>query len=261
MSKIRPPAVANQFYPANPEQLQQDINTYLQQARAVKLQPKALIVPHAGYIYSGPIAASAYVSLQDMRKRIKKVVLLGPSHHIPFAGLAVSTAHGFLTPLGTVPLDIEAIAKIESMPQVNYLDAAHEQEHSLEVQVPFLQTVLDDFKLIPLVVGDADQQSVAEVLNQLWGDEETLIIISSDLSHYLSYEQAQVIDRRASDAIEALQPELINHDMACGRNPLNGLLELLHTKNLQIKTLDLRNSGDTAGSKDRVVGYGAYAAY
>lgn len=261
MNTIRPPAVANQFYPANPEQLQQNINTYLQQARAVKLQPKALIVPHAGYIYSGPIAASAYVSLQDISQRIKKVVLLGPSHRVPFTGLAITRAHGFLTPLGTVPLDTETIARIESMPQLNYLEVAHEQEHSLEVQLPFLQTVLDDFKLIPLVVGDADHKSVAEVLDQLWGDEETLIIISSDLSHYLDYKQAQILDRRTSDAIESQQPELINHDMACGRNPLNGLLEQLHKKDLQIKTLDLRNSGDTAGSKDRVVGYGAYAAY
>lgn len=259
MINQRPAAVAGMFYPANAEQLRQDIDDYLGQTRPTNAAPpKAIIVPHAGYIYSGPIAASAYVNLRPLHRQIKKVVLLGPAHRVPFRGLAASSAEFFLTPLGKIKIDRAAIAAITHLPQVITLDKAHEQEHSLEVQLPFLQVVLDDFQLIPLIVGDANKKEVAEVLNLLWGGAETLIVISSDLSHYNSYTTAQHMDRATSVAIEKLQPENIHYDMACGRNPVNGLLEIARQKHLHAKTLDLRNSGDTAGDKNRVVGYGAY---
>lgn len=258
MNQIRPPAVAGMFYPGEKHQLQQDINRYLAAAEPLSKPPKALIVPHAGYIYSGPIAASAYINLLPARETIHKVVLLGPSHRVAFHGLAATSAQAFLTPLGTVPVDQTSLAKISSLPQVKQLDDAHAQEHSLEVHLPFLQTILEDFQLIPLVVGDASSTEVAEVLEQIWGGPETLIIISSDLSHYHSYTEARQLDQATSLAIENLQPEKIHYEMACGRNPVNGLLEIARQKGLHGKTLDLRNSGDTAGTKDRVVGYGAY---
>ena len=258
MTNLRQPAVAGMFYPADPEQLRHDIQDYLDHATVSDSAPKAIIAPHAGYIYSGPVAASAYASLSSVADKITKVVLLGPAHRVPFRGLAAPTSDGFVTPLGVVPIDQQAIEQILVLPQVISMDMAHAQEHSLEVHIPFLQMVLGDFELIPLVVGDADQEEVAEVLQMLWGGEETLIVISSDLSHYNSYEAACQMDRATSVAIERLQPEQIHYDMACGRNPVNGLLELARQKGLHAKTLDLRNSGDTAGPRDRVVGYGAY---
>lgn len=261
MSMIRPPAVAGMFYPANPSQLAEDIQAYLSSHHADTQPPKAIIAPHAGYIYSGPIAASAYACLAPLKDKIRRVVLLGPSHHVAFRGLAAPSVDGFSTPLGVIPIDHQAIADIEALPQVIISDEAHAQEHSLEVQLPFLQMLLSDFKLIPLVVGDADKTSVAEVLQHLWGGDETLIVISSDLSHYHNYATAQSMNRATSNAIEQLQPDDIHYDMACGRNPVNGLLEVARIKGLHAKTLDLRNSGDTAGSKDRVVGYGAYVLH
>ena len=258
MTHLRQPAVAGMFYPADPAQLRDEIEHFLQQVEVKDTPPKALIAPHAGYIYSGPIAASAYASLIPVADKIRKVVLLGPAHRIPFSGLATPSSDGFVTPLGTVPIDQQSLQRVQSLPQVISMDAAHQQEHSLEVHLPFLQMVLKDFELIPLVVGDASKEQVAEVLELLWGGEETLIVISSDLSHYNDYKTAQQMDRATSLAIERLQPEQIHYDMACGRNPVNGLLELAKLKGLHARTLDLRNSGDTAGPRDRVVGYGAY---
>ncbi|MCW9015081.1 MAG: AmmeMemoRadiSam system protein B [Gammaproteobacteria bacterium] len=258
MSKVRQAAVAGMFYPGDPGQLQRDITSYLADADSIEILPKAIIVPHAGYMYSGPIAASAYACLQAARHKIHKVILLGPAHRVPFAGLAAPSSDGFATPLGTIAVDQKAIDKIIHLPQVTRMDMAHEQEHSLEVQLPFLQMILDNFDLVPLVVGDAKSDEVAEVLDLLWGDDETLIVISSDLSHYQDYATAQKMDRSTSLAIEKLQPEHVHYDMACGRNPVNGLLTLAKQKGMHAKTLDLRNSGDTAGTKDRVVGYGAY---
>jgi AmmeMemoRadiSam system protein B len=227
-------------------------------APSMQPAPKAIVVPHAGYIYSGSIAASAYARLVPARERIKRVVLLGPSHRVAFNGLAVSSADFFRTPLGKIPLDKKAIESITRLPQVQILDEAHRMEHSLEVHLPFLQSILVEFSLIPIVVGDADSSQVAQVLEQLWGGEETLIVISSDLSHYHGYEIAQKMDRKTSNAIEALNPAGIGVDQACGRNPLNGLLVAAAHHGLRAMTLDLRNSGDTAGTRDRVVGYGAY---
>ncbi|HHO67686.1 MAG TPA: AmmeMemoRadiSam system protein B [Gammaproteobacteria bacterium] len=259
MIQIRQPAVAGMFYPDDPALLQQQVEDFLAgEEAAAGPPPKALIVPHAGYIYSGPVAARAYARLKPLRSRIRRVVLLGPAHRVAFRGLAASSARYFATPLGLVPVDQAAVEQILSLPQVQVLDEAHRDEHSLEVQLPFLQTVLDDFSLVPLVVGDAEPGEVAEVLEQLWDGDETLFVISSDLSHYHDYETARTIDSATSRAIEQLHPEAIHYEQACGRNPLNGLLLAARRHGLQAHTLDLRNSGDTAGPRDRVVGYGAY---
>ncbi|HFD80846.1 MAG TPA: AmmeMemoRadiSam system protein B [Gammaproteobacteria bacterium] len=260
MAQIREPAVAGMFYPAEPEVLQQQIEVMLAQENPEQPAPKALIVPHAGYIYSGPVAASAYAQLIPVRERIERVVLLGPAHRVAFRGLAATSAQYFATPLGLVRIDHEAQDAILDLPQVHVLDEAHREEHSLEVQLPFLQVTLQkDFGLVPLVVGDARAEEVAEVLERLWDGPETLILISSDLSHYHDYETARRMDRATSAAIEQLNPQAIDHDQACGRTPVSGLLVAARHHHLGARTLDLRNSGDTAGPRDQVVGYGAYA--
>ena len=255
---IRPPAVAGMFYPDAPAVLQQTVNTFLDETVATHSHPKAIIVPHAGYIYSGPVAASAYAQLQPAHDLIKKVVLLGPSHRVPFYGLATSSADYFQTPLGNIPLDRNTLDKLLKLKSVVQLDAAHQDEHSLEVHLPFLQAVLDDFMLIPLVVGEASPSDVSNVLDAVWGGPETLIVISSDLSHYHDYDTARAMDTHTSHAIETLDYQDIHSQDACGCYPLNGLLMSANKRGLQVKTLDLRNSGDTAGSRDQVVGYGAW---
>lgn len=258
MTMIRKPAVSDLFYPADRDVLQQMVTGYLDSATPHGAPPKALIAPHAGYIYSGPIAASAYASLARVADRIRRVVLLGPSHRVPFYGLATSEADYFRTPLGDIPVDRQALQALQGLPQVVQLEAAHAQEHSLEVQLPFLQVVLHEFDLLPLVVGDATGDQVAEVLARVWGGEETLIVISSDLSHYHDYLTAQRMDQVTSDAITTLHPERLDYEDACGRIPVQGLLLEAKRVGLRGELVDLRNSGDTAGSKDQVVGYGAY---
>ena len=258
MPTVRSPAVAGTFYPDDNHQLKKMINGLLADCRSDTPPPKALIVPHAGYIYSGPIAASAYARVASGRDTITRVVLLGPSHRVPFHGLAVSSARFFTTPLGSVPIDIEALAAIKHLPQVQTLDQAHQWEHSLEVNIPFLQVVLADFKLVPLVVGDASAEEVCEVLENLWGGPETLIVVSSDLSHYHDYETARRLDHSTSDAIIQFRPQDIHYEQACGRNPIAGLLTAAQHRAMRAEAVDLRNSGDTAGPRDKVVGYGAY---
>ncbi len=259
MSTVREPAVAGMFYPGNSRELHAMVQDLLQQVSPVDgPPPKAIIVPHAGYIYSGPVAASAYARLRQVRQTIEKVVLLGPSHRVGFPGLATSSATTFRTPLGDIPLDTETIAYLAALPQVRSLDQAHQLEHSLEVHLPFLQECLDHFKLVPLVVGDASADEVAEVLEQVWGGDETLIVISSDLSHYHDYDTAVRMDRKTSEAIEQLRPEALQYEDACGRIPITGLLKVAQHKHLVVENIDLRNSGDTAGPRDQVVGYGAY---
>ena len=259
MTQARHPAVAGLFYPADPRALRETVADFLAAAPVVATSaPKAIIVPHAGYIYSGPVAATAYACLGPVRGRVTRVVLLGPSHRVGFDGLALTSADSYMTPLGRVLIDAEAAAKLADLPQVRVLDAAHAQEHSLEVHLPFLQEVLGEFSLVPLVVGEAAPAEVGEVLERLWGGPETLIVISSDLSHYHDYATAQQLDRATSRAIEALRYEDIGYEDACGRNPVNGLLYVARQRGLHVRTVDLRNSGDTAGARDRVVGYGAY---
>ena len=254
---IRQPAVAGTFYPDSPGDLNQMISNLLSEADVNDLSPKALVVPHAGLIYSGPIAANAYRLLRSMAPAIRRVVLLGPSHRVPFHGMALPDCEAFATPLGQIPLDLDAMAALQSFNQVSVLDQAHKYEHSLEVQCPFLQSCLDEFKLVPIVVGDDSALSVAEVIEQLWGEQETLIIISSDLSHFHSYEEACYRDQQTAKAIEQLSSNLTG-GQACGCNPLNGMLKVAQRRGMDVITLDVRNSGDTAGDKSRVVGYGAF---
>lgn len=258
MSTVRHPAVAGLFYPANPDELRAVVKNYLEEAQSTNQTPKAIIAPHAGYIYSGPVAASAYARLRPARDTINRVVLLGPAHRMAFDGLAVSSAYYFETPLGVIPVDQVSINRLLTLPQVHILDQAHAQEHSLEVHLPFLQEVLSDFSLVPLVVGDATAEEVGEVLEMLWDGPETVIVISSDLSHYHDHETARKLDNATSRAIEALRPEDIHYEDACGRNPVNGLLHAARRHHLHASTIDLRNSGDTVGPSDQVVGYGAY---
>jgi AmmeMemoRadiSam system protein B len=258
MPTVRPPAVAGMFYPAEPGQLAHDVRHYLEEARPIDLVPKALIVPHAGYIYSGAIAASAYAALKVIAPRIRRVVLLGPTHRVAVRGLALPGADAFDTPLGRVMLDAAGARAIAQLPQVGISAQAHALEHSLEVQLPFLQSVLTDFTLLPLAVGMANAEEVAEVLETVWGGEETLIVISSDLSHYLPYTTAQQVDQATAQSILNLQ-QPIPHDQACGGTPISGLIVAAQKHRLSPHLLDLRNSGDTAGSHDRVVGYAAFA--
>lgn len=262
MQTVRTPAVAGLFYPADSDELHAQVQQFLAEATVpVEPPPKAIIAPHAGFIYSGPVAASAYARLCAARGIVTRVVLLGPAHRLGFRGLALSGMDVFETPLGRIAVDGDAIAQIQQLPDVGFLEQAHAQEHSLEVHLPFLQEVLGEFKLVPLVVGEANPPEVGAVLEVLWGGPETLIVISSDLSHYQNYQTARRVDGETSRAIEALSFEKIGYEQACGRNPVNGLLWVARRKNLRVETIDLRNSGDTAGTRDRVVGYGAYVIH
>jgi AmmeMemoRadiSam system protein B len=258
MPNTRPPAVAGSFYPADANTLAADVRALLASPAASDLTPKALIVPHAGYMYSGPVAASAYASLRTIASRIRRVILLGPTHRVPIHGMALPDADTFSTPLGPVALDTDAMRAIADLPQITVSAQAHAFEHALEVQLPFLQIALNDFTLLPLAVGDARTEDVAEVLLRLWGGTETLIVISSDLSHYLPYEVSRLVDQKTAQDILALRPG-ITHDEACGATPVNGLLLAARWHHLTPHLLDLRNSGDTAGPRDGVVGYAAFA--
>jgi AmmeMemoRadiSam system protein B len=261
MQSVRPAAVAGMFYPGSRGALTRDVQAYLAEAgthpEAKGPLPKLLIVPHAGYVYSGPVAASAYARLAAGRGVITRVVLFGPVHRVPVRGLALPASRCFETPLGIVDVDQEAVAAARRLPQVRESEAAHAAEHSLEVQLPFLQRALPRFTLLPFVVGDASAADVAAVIDALWGGPETLIVVSSDLSHYHPYREAQRLDRATADAILAAGPAL-DHEQACGATPINGLLLAARRRGLATGLIDLRNSGDTAGDRDRVVGYAAF---
>lgn len=256
---LRPPAVAGTFYSSNRNDLAAAVHGYLDEAPALTLTPKALIVPHAGHVYSGPIAATAFRLLVPLAQTISRVVLMGPCHRVAVDGLALSSADRFSTPLGEVDLDTAGAATLAELSCVGYSDAAHAQEHSLEVQLPFLQQTLGPFRLLPIVCGRATTAQVATVLDAVWGGPETLILISSDLSHFHDYETARRMDLQATRAIEELAPEKLADVNACGATPVRGLLQVARNRGLVETTLDVRNSGDTAGAKDRVVGYGAYS--
>ncbi|MBI3527582.1 MAG: AmmeMemoRadiSam system protein B [Betaproteobacteria bacterium] len=261
MNLVRAPAVAGAFYPGTVEGLQSQLSTLLASARAPDgRRPKALIAPHAGYVYSGSIAASAYAHLAPHRNDYSRVVLLGPAHRVRLRGLALPETTAFATPLGEISVDSEAGKALRRLPQVCVSDQAHALEHSLEVHLPFLQQTLAGFTLVPLAVGDASGQEIAEVLDLLWGGNETLIVVSSDLSHYLPYSQARLVDEQTARMILDLAPRL-NHEQACGATPVNGLLHTAERRGLRPELLDLRNSGDTAGDKNRVVGYASFAFY
>ncbi|MFY9657016.1 MAG: AmmeMemoRadiSam system protein B [Methylocystis sp.] len=274
---IRPAAVAGLFYPANASQLRSNVKALLEHAgspRAVTFAqnaaeavaveaspPKALIVPHAGYVYSGPVAGAAYRLLAKARGQITRVVLLGPSHRVAFAGMAATSASAYETPLGLVPIDQEWLSRARDLPLFRVLDEAHEGEHCLETQLPFLQVALGDFKLSPIVFGRVDSEAAADLLETLWGGPETLIVVSSDLSHYLDYEACRALDEKSRAAIERLDPSALGSEQACGAAPVHGLLTAAKRRGLRVRTLDLCNSGDTAGPRHRVVGYGAWAFF
>ncbi len=259
---IRPTAVAGSFYPKDVSQLNNMLDEYLSIDTNEIEPPKAIIAPHAGYIYSGKTAAHVYSNVAKLKNKITRVVLLGPTHRVYVQGMALASNTHFATPLGNIPIDTTTLSNLENKyDYVQFLDAAHEQEHSLEVHLPFLQKVLNDFTLIPLLVGDASPEQVANVLNDLWGDDETLIVVSSDLSHFLDYESACKKDSNTTKLIENLEYNKISSEQACGCMPMRGLLKLAQDKNMSLQTIELCNSGDTAGTKDRVVGYGAYALH
>ena len=262
MSSIRPAAIAGMFYPGKPDVLARNVDALLAAATpaATMAVPKAIIAPHAGYIYSGPIAASIYALISPARARIKRVVLLGPTHRVAIHGIALPGVNAFATPLGNIAIDAGAVKQLMALPYVGVSAEAHRQEHSLEVHLPFLQKVINEFTLVPLAVGRATAQQVASVIDMLWGGEETLIVISSDMSHYLPYAEAQATDNATAEAILALRTDL-NHHQACGATPVIGLNLLAQQRGLKAQLIDLRNSGDTAGDKARVVGYGSFAYY
>jgi AmmeMemoRadiSam system protein B len=254
----RKAAVAGHFYQAQAADLQHQINQFLAQAPWVSHgKPRVLIVPHAGYVYSGSTAARAYRCLQPYQDEIRRVVLLGPAHRVYLEGMAIPSVDAFSTPLGEVKLDLNAIERVSKMPAVVVSDEAHREEHSLEVQLPFLQTVLNQFSLVPIVVGNCDAKIVADVIDELWDADDTLILISTDLSHFHSYDEARQIDASTCNRILDKSNDL-SGEQACGARAVNGLLSSEHSHPLDIELLSACNSGDTAGSRDRVVGYGAF---
>ena len=256
---VRRPAVAGSFYPAQPDRLRRQVVDLLADAgTALKITPKALIAPHAGYIYSGSTAAAAFATLPGSAQIFARIVLIGPAHYVAIRGVAIPTADAFETPLGRVPVDRTTLSKITDLPFVSRNDAAHAPEHALEVELPFLQTVLPSFTLLPLVVGDATAHEVAHVLARLWSGPETLLVISSDLSHYHAYETARGLDAATAGAIENGDWAGFGPGQACGYLPIAGLLIEANRHKLKARRLSLCNSGDTAGSRHQVVGYGAW---
>jgi AmmeMemoRadiSam system protein B len=259
--RVRPPAVAGTFYPADRDELVVEMRRAFGGARVVVDAgevPKAVVAPHAGYVYSGPVAATAYAALRPLRGVVTRVVLLGPSHRVPFAGLAVPTADVLATPLGDVRVDAAGRDAVRGLPGVVVWDEPHDGEHSLEVHLPFIIDVLGDVGVLPIVVGDAPAKQVAAVLDAVWGGPETVIVVSSDLSHYHPHDEAVVLDRATAEAIEAGRPGDIGPYDACGAYPVRGLLVAGARHGLRAHAVDLRTSGDTAGPRDRVVGYGAF---
>ena len=259
--RVKPPNVAGMFYPGDGDALRREVDAHLERAPAEGPAPKALIAPHAGYRYSGPVAASAYARLKPRAHEIRRVLLLGPTHYHPVDGVAASGAEAFQTPLGRVPVDADSVRRALEFGFVMRCDPAFEREHSLEVHLPFLTRVLARFSIVPLLVGNASPAQIDSLLESLWGGPETAIVISSDLSHYLDYESARRLDAKTSEAIVALRHDDVGYEQACGRRAVNGLLHLAKRRGLEACALDVRNSGDTAGPHDRVVGYGAYAFF
>ena len=259
MGALRPPAVAGSFYPADADVLRGMIAPWLDMAHPpAGPAPKAVIAPHAGYVYSGALAGACHRLFLAEAERVTRVVLIGPAHRVGFRGIALSTAAHWTTPFGTIALDHPGMERLAGLPMVGALDAAHGPDHALEVHLPFIQTVLPRARLIPCLAGQVAPEAVAAVLDRLWGEEETRVVISSDLSHYLGYEEAQALDQATATAIEAMDGAAIAQAGACGRVPIAGLLTVARSRGLQVRRVGLINSGDTAGNRDRVVGYGGW---
>lgn len=257
--RVRPPAVAGAFYPADPGELARTVDGLLRGADppANAAQPLALVVPHAGYVYSGPIAASAYATVAGER-RFERVVVLGPSHRYPLRGLAAPSVDAFVTPLGLVQVDVSARRTLVARGLATVADAPHELEHSLEVQLPFLQRVLPDRPVLPVAVGLATPADAAAAIEAVW-DAPTLVLVSTDLSHYEDLVHARAHDARTVEAVLALDADRLGPEDACGVYALRGLVRAARDRHCALRLLDLRTSGDTAGPPDRVVGYGAFA--
>ena len=260
MNELRPAAVAGLFYPGAAAELRPMVEGFLREGVPTEpgYSPKAVIAPHAGFVYSGPVAGSAFRCFAEEAEKIRRIVLVGPAHRVPVRGLALPGQDAFETPLGTVAVDQGLVGRISGMPEVSTNTAAHAPEHCLEVELPFLQLVLGSFSILPLLVSHASAEDVARVLDRVWGGAETRIVISSDLSHYLSYEAAREVDRGTAGRVVDLQRPIEEHQ-ACGAAAINGLLAAARDRHLAPRLLDLRNSGDTAGDRMRVVGYGSFS--
>lgn len=260
MNKIRRSAVAGYFYPSNKEILIKQIKNFLENATLkFNYTPYALICPHAGYVYSGPIAGFSYKTLLPNKKNYKNIIILGPSHFEYVNGIAYISAEYFETPLGNAKVDLETLEKIKKLDFLVQNEDAHKKEHSIEVQIPFIQYIFqNDIPILPLAFGKISPEKIKILLETIW-NPETLIIISSDLSHYYDYDTAKKLDKQTSDAILNLDSDAIQYEQACGRIGIQGLLMFAKEKNWKAYLLDLRNSGDTSGSKTQVVGYGAWS--
>lgn len=261
-ARARTEAVAGLFYPDRREELAASVTQCLASATTARLpgRIKAVIAPHAGYVYSGPIAASAFRPLESLRDSVERVMLFGPAHRVAFSGLAVPTVDAFRTPLDPLPIDDHARAMLLALPEVIADDRPHALEHCLEVELPFLQVILASVRILPVVVGHVAPERVAAAIEAVWGGPETLVVISSDLSHYHDYDSAVAIDRRTAAAIRDRRSDL-SHDQACGATAINGLMLAAQRHGLAVTELDRRNSADTAGDRDRVVGYAAFALH
>ena len=259
-ARLRPAAVAGSFYPSDPARLAAAVERLLRGTGAVQAAPslRGLIVPHAGYRYSGPIAASGYSLLRAGVAAIERLVLIGPAHFVPLEGAAVPAVDGWLTPLGPVGIDGDLVRHARAL-GARVDDAPHAPEHALEVQLPFLQIVLGhDVPILPVAVGVAEVGWVADLLSALLGSG-AFLIVSTDLSHYHANATAKALDRQTAAAITARDPDGIGPDDACGIFALRGTLEWARRGDLAVSLLDLRTSADTAGDPSRVVGYGAFA--
>lgn len=256
--RIRPAAVADRFYPADPQSLKALLEDQLAHAIPGAPDPKAIVMPHAGIVYSGPIAASAAAPLGGRRGSLRRVVVAGPSHHVPVRGIALTACSSFETPLGRVPVDTETVGALSTLSGVRVDESAHAREHSIEVELPFLQHLLGSFLLVPLLIGESNPAAIADILEELCADPDTLLVISTDLSHFLPYDEARVVDARTARAVEERREKAIGWQDACGRNSLRAALVLARRLGWTVRTVDLRNSGDTAGDRRSVVGYGAW---
>lgn len=259
--KIKKPDVASLFYPDDAVVLKKLLEDYLLKAKSASVLTRAIIAPHAGYNYSGPIAGSAYKALYSSKDQIKTVLILSPAHHYSLEGVALHSADAFSTPLGTIAVNQELKNKLKEFPFVKEIDEAFEQEHAIEVHLPFIQYILPHAKILPLVVGYSKPEEIEKIFDLCWTDIHNAFVVSSDLSHFLPYIQAQKIDNLTARQIEKSLYQEIGHDQCCGFFPIRGLLKFANKMQLKISTLDLRNSADTAGDKSRVVGYGAFAVH
>jgi len=257
-ARVRQPAVAGQFYPADPDELARAVDGYLEPVPIAPIAGlRALVAPHAGYRFSGPTAAFAYQQLRG--RKPGTVYVLAPSHHAAFAGVSIPDVDAYRTPLGLCRLSAKAV-ELRKLSPFTSVPAAHASEHSLEVQLPFLQRVVGEFELVPLVFGKVDPRAVAEALVDRL-EPTSIVIASSDLSHYYPDATARKLDRATVAAIEQLDIDGIAHGEACGKLPILTVVHIARQLGWKAKVLDYRNSGDTAGSKDRVVGYAAIAFY